>query len=157
MAEPENKQEIIDKPQTPDRFDETPRFYNVIGDWWREATGQTSEWHHDLSPGRGILRKIMLWSPAVVVVVLVCGGIGTFFFTGWRAQDLAAKALASGRRAGINIPEEIAWTWLSSNPAFSDGRCQLTSVASPPNRNLKSCSPGLVMIGKVSEPLVTSA
>ena len=103
MPEPEHKPEIIDKPQTPDRFDETPRFYNVIGDWWREATGQTSEWHHDLSPGRAILRKIMLWSPAVVVVVLVGGGIGTVLFTGWRAQDLAAKALASLERGDTRL------------------------------------------------------
>ena len=103
MPEPEKKPEIIDKPPAPDRFDETPRFHNVIGDWWREATGQTSEWHHDLSPGRAILRKIMLWSPAVVVVALIGGGIGTFLFTGWRAQDLAAKALASLDRGDTRL------------------------------------------------------
>ena len=98
MADPDYKPEIIDQAPAPDRFAETPRLHNVIGDWWREATGQTSEWHHDLSPGRAILRKIMLWSPAVVIVALVGGGVGTFVFTGWRAQDLAAKALASLER-----------------------------------------------------------
>ena len=103
MADPEYKPEIIDKAPAPDRFAETPRLHNVIGDWWREATGQTSEWHHDLSPGRAILRKIMLWSPAVVVVVLIGGGIGTFLFTGWRAQDLAAKALASLERGDTRL------------------------------------------------------
>lgn len=104
MAENEdNKQEIIDKPPAPDRFDETPRLHNVIGDWWREATGQTSEWHHDLSPGRAILRKIMLWSPAVVVVLLLGGGLGVFFFTGWRAQDLASKALESLGRGDVRL------------------------------------------------------
>lgn len=91
----DDKDEIVDKASAPTRFDEAPRWHNVIGDWWREASGQTSEWHHDLSPGRAILRKIMLWSPVVVIVVLVGGGIGAFLFTGWRAQDLAAKALAS--------------------------------------------------------------
>lgn len=96
--EPEFKPEIIDKAPAPDRFAETPRLHNLIGDWWREATGQTAEWHHDFSPGRAILRKIMLWSPAVVVVVLVGGGLGTFLFTGWRAQDLAKKAVASLER-----------------------------------------------------------
>lgn len=115
----DNKQEIIDKPPAPDRFDETPRLHNVIGDWWREATGQTSEWHHDLSPGRAILRKIMLWSPAVVVVALVGGGIGTFLFTGWRAQDLAAKALASLERGDQRlalIQAESARNLRKNNP-----------------------------------------
>ena len=102
-ADPDYKPEIIEKAPAPDRFAETPRLHNVIGDWWREATGQTSEWHHDLSPGRAILRKVMLWSPAVVVVVLVGGGIGTFLFTGWRAQDLAAKALASLERGDTRL------------------------------------------------------
>ena len=62
----DNEQEIINKPPKPDRFEELPRLHNLIGDWWREATGQTAEWHQDYSPGRAILRKTMLWSPAVV-------------------------------------------------------------------------------------------
>lgn len=119
MAEPEYKPEIIDKAPAPDRFAETPRLHNVIGDWWREATGQTAEWHHDFSPGRAILRKIMLWSPAVVVVVLVGGGIGTFLFTGWRAQDLARKALASLERGDQRlalIQAESARSLRRNNP-----------------------------------------
>jgi imidazolonepropionase-like amidohydrolase len=38
-----------------------------------------------------------------------------------RLNQEAAKALADGRRAGINISEEVAWTWLSSNPAKALG------------------------------------
>jgi imidazolonepropionase-like amidohydrolase len=38
-----------------------------------------------------------------------------------RLNQEAAKAMASGRRAGIVIPEEIAWTWLSRNPAKAMG------------------------------------
>ncbi|MFM8683012.1 MAG: hypothetical protein ACKOEG_04420, partial [Chthoniobacterales bacterium] len=95
MADPDYKPEIIDKAPAPDRFAETPRFHNLIGDWWREATGQTAEWHHDFSPGRAIFRKIMLWSPAIVLVLLVGGGLAVYLFTAWRADDLAAKALAS--------------------------------------------------------------
>jgi len=30
-------------------------------------------------------------------------------------------ALAAGRRMGINIPEEVAWEWLSFNPAKAMG------------------------------------
>ncbi|WP_037501060.1 amidohydrolase [Sphingomonas jaspsi] len=38
-----------------------------------------------------------------------------------RLNQEAAKALAAGRRAGIQISEEVAWTWLSMNPAKSLG------------------------------------
>ncbi len=38
-----------------------------------------------------------------------------------RLNQEAAKAMAAGRRAGIPITEEVAWTWLSSNPAKSLG------------------------------------
>ena len=33
----------------------------------------------------------------------------------------AAKALADGRRAGIAISDEVAWTWLGINPAKALG------------------------------------
>jgi imidazolonepropionase-like amidohydrolase len=38
-----------------------------------------------------------------------------------RLNQEAAKAIAAGKRAGINISEETAWTWLSANPAKSLG------------------------------------
>ena len=112
--------EIIDNPPPPDRIVEKPRLHNIIGDWWREATGQTSDWHHDLSAGRAVLRKIMLWSPAVVVLALVGGAIGLVLFTGWRAQDLAAKAVASLERGDMRlalIQAESARSLRKNNPA----------------------------------------
>ena len=38
-----------------------------------------------------------------------------------RLNQEAAKAMAAGRRAGIDISEAVAWTWLSANPAKSLG------------------------------------
>ena len=38
-----------------------------------------------------------------------------------RLNQEAAKAWADGRRAGIDIPQEDAWIWLSANPAKSLG------------------------------------
>mgnify|MGYP002784577856 CR=1 FL=1 len=38
-----------------------------------------------------------------------------------RLNQEAAKAMAAGRRAGLNITEEHAWTWLSANPAKALG------------------------------------
>ena len=48
-----------------------------------------------------------------------------------RLNQEAAKALADGRRAGINISEEVAWTWLSSNPAKSIGVFDKTGSLKP--------------------------
>ncbi|RVT94133.1 amidohydrolase [Sphingomonas crocodyli] len=38
-----------------------------------------------------------------------------------RLNQEAGKALASGRRAGIDISDELAWTWLAINPAKALG------------------------------------
>ena len=38
-----------------------------------------------------------------------------------RLNQEAAKAIAAGKRAGIDISEATAWTWLSSNPARALG------------------------------------
>ncbi|MEO7365261.1 MAG: amidohydrolase family protein [Sphingomicrobium sp.] len=48
-----------------------------------------------------------------------------------RLNQEAAKALADGRRAGINISEEVAWTWLSSNPAKAIGVFNKTGSLKP--------------------------
>ena len=48
-----------------------------------------------------------------------------------RLNQEAAKALADGRRAGINISEEVAWTWLSSNPAKALGIFNQTGSLKP--------------------------
>jgi imidazolonepropionase-like amidohydrolase len=38
-----------------------------------------------------------------------------------RLNQEAAKALAAGRRAGLTISDEVAWTWLAINPARALG------------------------------------
>jgi imidazolonepropionase-like amidohydrolase len=38
-----------------------------------------------------------------------------------RLNQEVAKAQAAGRRAGIVIPDEVAWEWLSYNPAKALG------------------------------------
>ncbi|QDP20396.1 amidohydrolase [Sphingomonas xanthus] len=48
-----------------------------------------------------------------------------------RLNQEAAKAMAAGRRAGINISEEVAWTWLSANPARSLGIFDQTGSLKP--------------------------
>jgi imidazolonepropionase-like amidohydrolase len=48
-----------------------------------------------------------------------------------RLNQEAAKALANGRRMGINIPDEVAWSWLSYNPAKAMGIADKTGSLKP--------------------------
>jgi imidazolonepropionase-like amidohydrolase len=48
-----------------------------------------------------------------------------------RLNQEAAKALADGRRVGIDIPDEVAWTWLSFNPAKAMGIARRTGSLRP--------------------------
>ena len=48
-----------------------------------------------------------------------------------RLNQEVAKALADGRRAGINVPDEVAWEWLSRNPAKALGIIDKTGTLTP--------------------------
>jgi imidazolonepropionase-like amidohydrolase len=48
-----------------------------------------------------------------------------------RLNQEAAKALADGRRMGINVSDEVAWTWLSYNPAKALGISDKTGSLKP--------------------------
>ena len=48
-----------------------------------------------------------------------------------RLNQEAAKAMAAGRRAGIDITEATAWTWLSANPAKALGIFDQTGSLKP--------------------------
>jgi imidazolonepropionase-like amidohydrolase len=48
-----------------------------------------------------------------------------------RLYQEAGKALANGRRIGINIPDEVAWEWLSFNPARAMGISDRTGSLRP--------------------------
>ena len=48
-----------------------------------------------------------------------------------RLNQEAAKALAAGRQAGIDISEATAWTWLSANPAKALGIFDRTGSLKP--------------------------
>ncbi len=48
-----------------------------------------------------------------------------------RLNQEAAKALAAGRRVGIDVSDAVAWTWLSSNPAKALGIFDKTGSLKP--------------------------
>lgn len=66
-------------------------FTDFFRSWWKEATLPIAK--TGLKPSRAWLRRILLWVPAVVLLVVVVGGAGLYFFTGWRAGNLARKAM----------------------------------------------------------------
>ena len=51
-----------------------------------------------------------------------------------RLNQEAAKALADGRRMGINITDEVAWRWLAINPATALGIADQTGSLRPGKR-----------------------
>ena len=48
-----------------------------------------------------------------------------------RLNQEAAKALSDGRRVGLNIPDEVAWTWLAINAAKAIGIADRTGSLKP--------------------------
>ncbi|WP_136161726.1 amidohydrolase [Sphingomonas flavalba] len=48
-----------------------------------------------------------------------------------RLNQEVAKALAAGRRMGLTIPDELAWTWLAINPAKALGIADRTGSLKP--------------------------
>ena len=56
-----------------------------------------------------------------------------------RLNQEAAKALADGRRMGIQIPDEVAWRWLAINPAKALGIADQTGSACAPARGRTWC------------------
>ena len=48
-----------------------------------------------------------------------------------RLNQEVAKTLADGRRAGINVSDEVAWEWLSRNPAKALGILDRTGTLTP--------------------------
>ncbi|WP_414902675.1 amidohydrolase [Sphingomonas flavalba] len=48
-----------------------------------------------------------------------------------RLNQEVAKALSAGRRMGLTIPDEVAWTWLAINPAKALGIADRTGSLKP--------------------------
>jgi hypothetical protein len=61
--------------------------------WWRDATRPFGK--SGLSLPRELFRRLLLWMPVLVLALIAFGALGFYLFTGWRARDLTAKALAS--------------------------------------------------------------
>lgn len=61
--------------------------------WWREATGPMRRRNGRLAPA-AVGRRFLVWAPVIVLALVLGGALGFHFVTGWRARDLAVKAVA---------------------------------------------------------------
>lgn len=67
---------------------------DVFVRWWREVCGPIRNDRHP-TRARALMHRALLWTPVIVLALVVSGWIGFQVFTVWRARDLAAKALAN--------------------------------------------------------------
>jgi len=77
--------------------------------WWREATGPIRRsQHRNIYEALG--RRVLLWTPVLVLAVIVGGLVGFQFLKGWRARDLAAKAVANAKAGDVHTARLQAWS-----------------------------------------------
>lgn len=74
-------------------------FTDFFRSWWKEATIPLKK--SGLKPRRAMLRRFLLWVPVFVLLAAAVGGAGLYFFTGWRAGDLARKAMDNARQGNL--------------------------------------------------------
>jgi len=72
------------------------RFILVLRLWWEEATGPMN-WSWHMSPLRAVLRRLLLWTPVLVVISAAALWVGFHYFTGKRAAGLSALAMENMR------------------------------------------------------------
>ena len=106
-----------------------------VREWWTKATGPVYRVEH-ASLGEAVRERILLWVPVVLPIVIALTGLAIYFFTGWRAQDLASKAVASAeagnfRLAAIQI--ESARQLRSKHPAILKAKAMVASLAGDPS------------------------
>ena len=106
-----------------------------IREWWAKATGPVYRVEH-ASLGEAVRERILMWVPVVLPLVVAVLAIGAYVFTGWRAQDLASKAVASAeagnfRLAAIQI--ESARQLRSQHPAILKAQALVASIAGDPS------------------------
>ena len=106
-----------------------------VREWWTKATGPVYRVEH-ASLGEAVRERILLWVPVVIPIVITFTGLAIYFFTGWRAQDLASKAVASAeagnfRLAAIQI--ESARQLRSKHPAILKAKAMVASLAGDPS------------------------
>lgn len=74
---------------------------DVFLHWWKEATRPFGK--SGLSFPRELFRRLLVWMPVLVLALIAFGALGFYLFTGWRARDLTAKALANAEEGNARF------------------------------------------------------
>ncbi len=73
-----------------------------LREWWQEATGPLTQGRH-LSMTKAVFARLLMWVPVAVVILLLSGVAAVWLFTGWRAGDLAAKAVHNAELGNLRM------------------------------------------------------
>ena len=109
--------------------DDTPNIFrraaSSIADffivWWREASGPLRRSQHRTLAG-AVTRRVLLWTPPAVLVLLLVGALGFYLFTGWRARDLAAKAVVNAESGQARLARLQIYSASSLRPSAPEVR-----------------------------------
>lgn len=102
--------------------------------WWREARGPIRRRDGRLAPA-AVLRRLLVWAPVIVLVMIAGGALGFYFVTGWRARDLAAKAVAQaevGEARFARLQINSARSLRANDPAVKRAAAMVESLLGNP-------------------------
>jgi len=73
-----------------------------LREWWQEATSPITQGPH-LSMTKAVFARLLMWVPVAVVVLLLFTIASVWLFTGWRAGDLASKAVRNAELGNLRV------------------------------------------------------
>ena len=124
--------------------------FDWLVNWWREATGPI-QWEQYRSIYAALGRRIVLWIPVLVLVMFVASAVGFQVLKGWRARDLAAKAVANAKAGDVQTARLQAWSARNLREQEPEVLRALavveTAAASPDAAKLWEEMPGNVTLG----------
>ena len=82
---------------------EIPGLWDRLREWWLEATGQAEHIRPDEPSQRAFGRRFLLWLPVFAVAICFLGLLSFYFYSGWRAHDMARKAGESSASGELRL------------------------------------------------------
>lgn len=112
--------------------------YLTLGDrvreWWAKATGPVYRVEH-ASLTEAVRERILMWIPVVLPLVVASLAMGVYIFSGWRAENLASKAVASAEAGNFRLAAiqlQSARQLRSKHPALVKAQALVSSMAGDP-------------------------